>query len=1011
MRRYVRLPLVLLAWLAISPSAAYAQASITGVVRDTSGAVLPGVTVEAASPALIEKVRSVVSDGSGQYRIENLRPGSYTLTFTLPGFATSRREGLELTGTFVASVNAEMRVGALEETITVSGETPVVDVQSTTRQQVLDQDLISAIPSGRNAASMAALLPSVTIVNQDVGGLTGESGAAAGTISVHGNSEVRTLVNGLSVHSAQGSGSTGVGNIAAYQEMAVDVSGISAEQKEGGVRMNLVPREGGNTYAGTFYAGFANSSMQGDNLTRDLQDRGLPTGNSLDRYVDLNPSFGGPIKRDTIWFHTTIRYNRAANFAPIFYNRNAGNPNVWTYEPDTSRKAATNDGTFKGGNARITWQATPKHKLAVAYDYQNNCQCPRSLTAELSPESNIRNHAFLSPKDFTFVDWTAPLTNRFLFEAGFAKHREHAYRPYDNLYFTNDPAGLKLNAVLEQSNNLTYRAANGDSTDTWNYTDLFRMTTSYITGAHAFKVGFNLGFPRQDQWIYNIDSPMSFRFNNGVPNQLTLLATPYLRETDSVDHGAFIQDRWTVGRLTVTGGLRYDYFHVSFPAATVGPGEFVPTRNLSLPAAEGVRWHDIEPRSGAVYDLFGDGKTALKVSLNKYLAYYALPNAGSEAGTFTTNMAPVARLVTSANRSWNDANRNFVADCNLLNPVANGECGAMSNPDFGSTRPGVAYDPDTVTGWNKRDYNWQVSAGVQHELMAGVSLDLGYYRTWFGNFVVTDNRALTPADFDQFSITAPSDPRLPGGGGYTVSGLYNVNPARFSVPADNFIAFADEYGKQLRRWDGFDITVNARPRNGLMVQAGTSTGRTTTDNCEIVDDLPELLLPAQALTNEPNVLSVGAVNANTWVPASNCHQQTKFLTNVKFLGTYMVPRIDVQIAATLQSYPGPHIAANYVATNAVVAPGLGRNLSGGAANMTVNIVEPGTLYGERSNQVGLRLAKILDVSRMRTTVSLDVYNMFNGNAVLTQSNAFASWQRPQSILNPRWAKVVLQFDF
>src|SRR5207247_5998387 len=219
------------------------------------------------SPALIEKVRSVVTDGSGQYRIETLRPGTYSVTFTLPGFATAKREGIELTGTFVATVNVDMRVGALEETITVSGETPIVDVQSTTRQQVLSEELISALPSGRNAASMAGLLPAITIGSQDVGGLTGESGSAAGGITVHGNGEVRTLVSGLSVASSQGSGSTGVGNISAYQEMAVDISGVSAEQKEGGVRMNLVPKEGGNRFAGSFYTGYANQAMQGNNFS------------------------------------------------------------------------------------------------------------------------------------------------------------------------------------------------------------------------------------------------------------------------------------------------------------------------------------------------------------------------------------------------------------------------------------------------------------------------------------------------------------------------------------------------------------------------------------------------------------------------------------------------------------------------------------------------------------------------------------------------------------------------
>ena len=222
------------------------------------------------------------------------------------------------------------------------------------------------------------------------------------------------------------------------------------------------------------------------------------------------------------------------------------------------------------------------------------------------------------------------------------------------------------------------------------------------------------------------------------------------------------------------------------------------------------------------------------------------------------------------------------------------------------------------------------------------------------------------------------------------------------MPADNFITYARNYGDQTRRWDGVDVSVTARPGTGLMLQAGTSTGRTTTDICEIVDDLPEILLGARNL---------GDASANNWLPASNCRQQSNFLTNVKFLGVYMIPRVDVQVSTTVQSYPGPLIVANYVATNAVIAPRLGRSLSGGAANMTVNIVEPGTMYGERSNQVGLRLAKILNAGGTRTTASLDIYNLFNANAILTQSNAFASWQRPQSILNPRWAKIVLQVDF
>ena len=333
MRRCVRLQLILLAWLAL-PAAAYAQASITGVVRDASGAVLPGVTVEAASPALIEKVRSVVTDGTGQYRIENLRPGSYTVTFTLPGFATSKREGIELTGAFVASVNTEMRVGALEETITVSGESPVVDVQSTIRQQVLNEELIGALPSGRNAASMAGLLPAVTIANQDVGGLTGESGSAAGSVTVHGNSEVRTLVSGLSVASAQGSGSTGVGNIAAYQEMSVDISG-DLGRAEGRRGPDEPDPERRRQHVRRFVLrGLCEPVDAGRQLHRGIEGpRPQPRRTrSSGMWISTRRS-AVRSARDSIWFYATIRYNRATNFAPIFFNKNAGNPNAGPTSP------------------------------------------------------------------------------------------------------------------------------------------------------------------------------------------------------------------------------------------------------------------------------------------------------------------------------------------------------------------------------------------------------------------------------------------------------------------------------------------------------------------------------------------------------------------------------------------------------------------------------------------------------------------------------------------------------
>jgi hypothetical protein len=313
----------------------------------------------------------------------------------------------------------------------------------------------------------------------------------------------------------------------------------------------------------------------------------------------------------------------------------------------------------------------------------------------------------------------------------------------------------------------------------------------------------------------------------------------------------------------------------------------------------------------------------------------------------------------------------------------------MSNPDFGSTRPGSSYDPATLTGWNKRpNTNWQFSAGVQHELVPRVALDIGYFRTVYTNLVATDNRAVSPADFDTFSITAPLDPRLPGGGGYTVSGLTDLKPAAFSRPADNYITFADNYGTSINHWNGVDIVVNARLAAGLLVQGGTSTGRTSTDECEVDAKLPEV-----------------GVTASTY-----CRQVGSWLTQAKFIGTYTIPRIDVLASATFQSLPGPAILANYTATNAVVAPSLGRNLSGGA-NVTVNLVEPNTMYGERLNQLDVRFGKLFRYGRLRTTTSVDLYNALNANPVTQQNNAFASWQQPQRILTARFARLSLRVDF
>jgi hypothetical protein len=325
----------------------------------------------------------------------------------------------------------------------------------------------------------------------------------------------------------------------------------------------------------------------------------------------------------------------------------------------------------------------------------------------------------------------------------------------------------------------------------------------------------------------------------------------------------------------------------------------------------------------------------------------------------------------------------------------------MDNSNFGTTNRGLNFDPDLLSGWGKINRNWQFSAGVQQELLPRVSVDVSYFRTWFGNFIATKDRARSASDFDLYSITAPVDPRLPGGGGYMISGLADIKPGKFGTPEDVVVTRSNEFGKQIQHWNGVDVTVNARPQlfgGPLVLQGGLSTGRTSTDNCAVVTQVGPAPGREQRLSDfNPSQLY--------------CHVDGSFLTQVKVSGTFTMPRIDLLVSAALQSRPGPEIAANYQAGNAEVSSSLGRILSGGVRNVTVNLIEPGTMYGERLNQIDLRLGKILRFGRTRATVSLDVYNLFNSNAVVAENSSFASWRQPLAIVLARFAKVGVQLGF
>src|SRR5713101_552751 len=303
MRRSISLAsLVALVWLTL-PATAEAQSAIAGAAKDTSGAVLPGVTVEASSPVLIEKSRTVVTDAQGQYKIVDLRPGTYVVTFTLPGFATVKREDVELTADFTAAVSVEMKVGAVEETVTVSGASPVVDVQNTQRRDVLTRDVLDVLPTGRNYQTIGSTLPGVNMGRFDVGGSTAMQ---QGTVMTNGSlgGDMALLVDGMNIQSSLSSGSTPAvyHNDDAYQEYVFQVSGGTAESQSAGVVINMIPKEGGNVIKGDGVAVYSNGNFQSSNVSDDQRAHGVTVPPQLDKTRDYAASVGLPIRKDKVWW-------------------------------------------------------------------------------------------------------------------------------------------------------------------------------------------------------------------------------------------------------------------------------------------------------------------------------------------------------------------------------------------------------------------------------------------------------------------------------------------------------------------------------------------------------------------------------------------------------------------------------------------------------------------------------------------------------------------------------------
>ena len=926
--------LVLGASLVLIPTLSWAQdqAGIAGTVLDNTGGALPGATVVAGSPALIEQTRTVVTDGVGNYRFIALPAGTYSVTFQLQGFGTVIRDGVVLEGAFVANVDAELAVGSLNESVTVSGAAPLVDVVSTRKQMVLTAEQVNSLPGSSNIITGMAYVPGAR------GSFLAVGGAAQGGAKLHGSdgADSQSHIDGIETGTQLGSRSVFVGGVglvtdeANVGEMVYDTGAQGAEFAQSGIRTNMIPKAGGNTFSGAIFLSGTRENFADSNLTPELEADGFAF--SPTAYTGrINPSFGGPIKENKLWFFSSFVYSKSKTFRNgIFFEPD---------EPSTPEGLGDDLRAFgesKQGvqNFRITLQLDQRNKITSAITAQQNDFGRVVGTGFGRVSSEALFNGTSSPNYLSTTRWTSAVSSRMLIEATVAYQRlDLNFKDFEEngigrIPFNDVATGLQSGtSILQDFNSEDHRRT-------------FNASISYVTGSHSFKAGFqynnNLQYFR---WKNNGDLFQALTFN-GSPIGILVMGNGDVEDVrkQNCECGFYFQDAWTADRFTVNGGVRFDWFDNSLAGGFRPAGFFTPEITAD-PIEDLPRWTNWTGRSGIAFDLFGDGRTALKASAGKYLA--------NEALGITSNFSPFGSNIDF--RTWFDANGDGTAINADGTPQFN-EIGASFNPLYGQPVTNQRLDPDVVRG-----SNWEFSGGIEHQLNDDWSLSGKWYRRVFGDFRWTDNTALAPSDFAPVTFQSPTDPRLTDSGAALT--VYEFADPNFVLNTGDLLT--RQAPDDSRTWNGFEVIADGRLWRGGFAQLSWTIGENTRDFCTVGRE------------ENPNALRF-------------CKSSSGYRSDFKLSGGIPLP-FDTMISGLFQAFAGNEILGEYQ----VNAADIGRPFNNEDGNQTIQLIEPGTLYeGDMITSLSLRFSKVVTTGNVRTRIYMDASNLFNTLTILDRNRFF-----------------------